>query len=165
MMRYFLKELLSNKLYLPNGARVQFEDAGDDTGILATQDAYVISELDRAIQRQVGGVSSIDQAQYEDLKKNPRKPARSLNYNDAREMQVVVRQLQQQLAAAQAAAAGGSIKPQPAVPPPGQTSAPIHVPTSIPRPPTRRARSSAPSVVDSLAVSDSVELALTRATP
>jgi len=137
MMRYFLKELVSNKLFLPNGARVPFEDVGDDTGILATSDGFIISEMEKAIHRHVGGVIEIDQAQYEDLKKNPRKPARSLNYRDEREMRRVVQDLQRQLDAARGAAA--AVKQQEAARPAQEPSAPVVVPKTIPRPPTRRA--------------------------
>jgi len=137
MMRYFLKELVSNKLFLPNGARVPFEDVGDDTGILATSDGFIISEMEKAIHRHVGGVIEIDQAQYEDLKKNPRKPARSLNYRDEREMRRVVQDLQRQLDAARGTAA--AVKQQEAARPAQAPSAPVVVPKTIPRPPTRRA--------------------------
>jgi hypothetical protein len=69
-MRYYKKELLSTRLYLPNGGTARFTDIGLDTGILATTDPYIISELDKCAARSVGGVSKIDQALYEELKKN-----------------------------------------------------------------------------------------------
>lgn len=69
-MRFYKKEILSNALWLQFcGAKAKFEDCGNDEGIVATDDARVISELDQAAARSIGGVVVIDEAEYTDLKK------------------------------------------------------------------------------------------------
>lgn len=72
-MRYFQKEIASNRLYLPNGRPIEFEIVGSDTGLLAVEDnaQELLSQLDNAIKRRVGGVVEITRDRYEDLKKNP----------------------------------------------------------------------------------------------
>ncbi len=69
-MNYYLKELISNKLWLrATGAPITFEPVGDDQGVLATDNPVIIAELDQAIARHIGGVSVIDQEQYDNFKK------------------------------------------------------------------------------------------------
>ncbi len=69
-MRYFKKEILSNRLWLKStGAAVTWENAGDDTGILATDNQAIIDELDGAVAKGIGGVVQIDEAEYQDTKK------------------------------------------------------------------------------------------------
>lgn len=71
-MKYYKKELLSNRLALPNGKGVQFVQVGNsDTGVMATEDAGLISELDKAAAAGRGGVVEIDEQAYQELKKNP----------------------------------------------------------------------------------------------
>lgn len=70
-MNFFKKEIASRGLKLPNGHGVTFELVADDTGVLATEDGYLISELRNAINRNVGGVYEIKPEEYEELKKNP----------------------------------------------------------------------------------------------
>lgn len=67
---FFLKELLSNPVWLPNGRQAPWEPVGDDLGVLATQDANLIFHLSNLAQRHVGGVVRIDEAKYQDIKKN-----------------------------------------------------------------------------------------------
>lgn len=76
-MTYFHKELTRNKLSLPDGRKVAFEEIGDGNGMLATEDSFVISELRNCIRQHIHGVSEIDAEQYEELKKNsPATPSR-----------------------------------------------------------------------------------------
>lgn len=82
-MNYYKKELISNRLALPNGRGVKFEQIGtSDTGVLATADPGLIAELDKAVASNRGGVVALTQQQYDELKKNPpaeRSRIRSLN--------------------------------------------------------------------------------------
>jgi hypothetical protein len=68
-MRYFQKELVDTPLYLPSGGRLAFEDAGNDVGILATDNPKICAELEKVIKQHRGGVSETTQAVFEDLKK------------------------------------------------------------------------------------------------
>lgn len=70
-VNYYRKELVSNPLRLPSGHIVKFTEVADDTGVLATEEGYLISELNAAIARHVGGVVAIEASEYEELKKNP----------------------------------------------------------------------------------------------
>jgi hypothetical protein len=63
-MRHFLKELPDRALFLPNGAKVPFEDVGGGYGILATADPYLITELDKAVKNHTGGVIPLTEAEY-----------------------------------------------------------------------------------------------------
>lgn len=89
-MKYYKKELVSNRLALPNGKRVGFTQIdGTDTGVLATEDEGLIAELDKAIASRRGGVIEIDLQTYEELKKNPLarpSPIRSLNAQSVRQL-------------------------------------------------------------------------------
>lgn len=90
MIKYYKKELVSNRLALPNGKRVEFTQIdGTDTGVLATEDEGLIAELDKAIAARRGGVVEIDLATYEGLKKNPfarPSPIKSLNAQSVRQL-------------------------------------------------------------------------------
>lgn len=129
-MIYFRKELHSNPIKLPTGHPVPFELVADDTGILATEDGYLISELRNAIARQVGGVYEIGPAEYEELKKNPPdspSPPPWLNGQSLRQQLsanvVVEGKTSPSSAMAQA--------PKPAAPAPRE-GAPLAVPQNIP---------------------------------
>ncbi len=82
-LKFYKKELISNRLALPNGRAVKFDQVGDsDTGTLATADSGLIGELEKAVAAGRGGVTEITEAQFQDLKKNPpagRSQIRSLN--------------------------------------------------------------------------------------
>lgn len=69
-MKYYLKELVNNRLYLKSGAQAPFEPHGS-IGILAIDDAGIIDELDALIKQRRGGVSAIEADKFEELKKNP----------------------------------------------------------------------------------------------
>lgn len=89
-MKYYKKELVSNRLALPSGKGVAFVKIdGTDTGVLATEDQGLIDELDKAVAAHRGGVVEIDVQTYEELKKNPRaKPSqiKSLNAQSIRQL-------------------------------------------------------------------------------
>lgn len=70
-MKFYKKELLSNRLALPSGKGVQFEPVGTDTGVIATEDPGLTAELDKAASAGRGGVIEITDQQYQELKKNP----------------------------------------------------------------------------------------------
>lgn len=63
MTRYFKKEIPSNPLYLPNGKRLVFR-----SGVLATNDAHLLEELDKVLARQIGGVVEIVECDYLNLR-------------------------------------------------------------------------------------------------
>jgi hypothetical protein len=75
MVRYFKK--YNPKITVSTGAgySIPFEQVLDDNGqmyewgVLATQDGYVIGELENLMGRQAGGVMEIGQAEFESLKK------------------------------------------------------------------------------------------------
>lgn len=89
-MKYYKKELVSNRLALPNGRRVNFTVVGDsDTGVLATEDPELIKELDQAVAKRRGGVIEIEAEVYDGLKKNPLakpSPIKSLNAQSIRQL-------------------------------------------------------------------------------
>lgn len=61
-MKYYMKEIPDSALIL-SGAALRFD-------ILETEDSHLIAELDKCIERQVGGILSITKQQYEEeLKK------------------------------------------------------------------------------------------------
>lgn len=64
-MRYFKKELPTNRLMLPNGRALNFDYADpNDLGFLKTEDGYIIAELESAIARKVGGVLHSNESEY-----------------------------------------------------------------------------------------------------
>ncbi len=75
MVRYFKKFDTRITVHTGAGSIVPFEAIVDENGrpyewgVLQTSDGYLISELEKLIQRQVGGVMEIGQAEYEALKK------------------------------------------------------------------------------------------------
>ena len=72
IMKFFLKEIASNP-FIIDGKPVQFEVFPSNRGLLQLdeeKDAALIKELDLAASQRRGGVVRIDQAQYEELKKN-----------------------------------------------------------------------------------------------
>lgn len=63
-MRYFLKEKTSRPLFFPNGAKCPFEPIAGDYGLIATEDNYVVTELDKAAKMNVGGVVPLTEEEY-----------------------------------------------------------------------------------------------------
>jgi len=127
------KELVSRPLYLPGGAVVKFINVGDDTGVLATEDGYVASELSKLAARKKGGIIETDQATYDDLKKNPLTKVGSLsNSNNAQELRQHIRMLEAKVR--QLSGVAEDKRPSPV-----QVETPkIEVPRDIPRPVTKR---------------------------
>ncbi len=72
--KFYLKEILSTKFWLPNGKLPPWEAIGGDTGILQTNAPNLIFHLDNAASRHKGGIVNITQAQYEEAKKNSTGP-------------------------------------------------------------------------------------------
>jgi len=67
--QYFVKELISNRVRLPSGRPIPWTFVGDDTGVLATNDPSLITELTQASYRQIGGIRLVTEAEFEDAKK------------------------------------------------------------------------------------------------
>lgn len=65
-MPYFKKEIPETPVYLPVGKAITFEAIDRDYGYLATNDGYVIDQLQKLISSRRGGVSEITQAEYEE---------------------------------------------------------------------------------------------------
>lgn len=121
-MKHFSKELFSTPLRLPNGRTLLFTEVADDTGIIATEDGYIIRELTNLIKRRVGGVTEIDEAAYEELKKNPPSRRSSDNWFNAQSINQLSR----------SAAARSAEQMRTAATPAPRQSAPMVVPQTIP---------------------------------
>lgn len=67
---YFKKIVLTTELRLSNGKPIPWVPAGWNVGVLETSDALTISELSKYAEEQKGGVTIIDKATFDDLKKN-----------------------------------------------------------------------------------------------
>lgn len=67
---YFKKIVLTTSLRLSNGKPVNWVNAGWNVGVLETSDELTITELTKYAEEQKGGVTVIDKATYDDLKKN-----------------------------------------------------------------------------------------------
>lgn len=68
-MNYYLKEIVDRPLYSTNGAKIAFEPVDGVYGILATDRADLVAELDKAIANRIGGVVKITDVEYQDAKK------------------------------------------------------------------------------------------------
>lgn len=91
MTRYFFKELISNPVWLPSGARFPFHNVGDDTGIWETDDPMLVLEAEHAIQRGVGGLSEITKEKYDELiKKKQDSPPPSSSLQDSMHRRVAL---------------------------------------------------------------------------
>lgn len=72
MLRFFRKELCQNPFTI-NGAPVPFECFPSNRGVIAldeVKDAQLIAGLDDAAAKRKGGIVAIDEAAYDELKKN-----------------------------------------------------------------------------------------------
>lgn len=74
--RFFKKEIPSNPLFLPSGAKVDFQYFDPEGfGFIQTTDEFIITELDRAMARRVGGVVESTQEEYDEfIKKKADQP-------------------------------------------------------------------------------------------
>jgi hypothetical protein len=71
-IRYFLKKVPNNPVWLSNGAKVPFVPLGEETAILATEDELTIKELDEVIAQKILGVVALSKERYDELlKKKP----------------------------------------------------------------------------------------------
>jgi hypothetical protein len=66
-MRYFHKEIVTNKIYLPTGDTFPFEHIGDFNGVLQTESDVIINEAEKLIREGRGGVTSITKLEYDEL--------------------------------------------------------------------------------------------------
>jgi len=156
-MRYFLKEVVATKLYLPNGSYVPFEDVGGSYGIFQTAEPALIAELDKAIKNRVGGVIPLTEEEFTTWqKKKAASPSSSPSQPSGRqELQPIPFQQLQQLRAAGAAAVGSPILASPgqaAQQAQQQKVEPLSVPTAFTKPKVGRvpSKGAAPSPVTPL---------------
>ncbi len=82
---HWLKEIPRNVLYLPTGGPVPFEAVSNEYGILATADPVIIGELEKAVARQIGGVSKITESEYVEFQKKSKELSSLLNLPRERE--------------------------------------------------------------------------------
>jgi len=67
--RYYKQSNPRTPLYLSNGQKISFPTADGSIGYMATTDEYLISELNTAINKHVGGISVSSQDEYKDYLK------------------------------------------------------------------------------------------------
>lgn len=78
MVRYYKKYDTRIRINTGAGFQIPFTEIFDDHqnlyewGVFATQDQYMIGELQKLMERQVGGVTEISGDEYEALKKKER---------------------------------------------------------------------------------------------
>ena len=118
-MRYYLKEKTSRPLFFPNGAKSPFESVGGDYGLIATEDQYIITELDKAVKMHVGGVVPLTKEEYDSWteKKKASEQSSDSSQPKARETlgPIPFQQLQAIRAAGAAAVVSGMAPGQPGV--------------------------------------------------
>lgn len=135
-MRWFKKEGMRRPLYTGKGWPIQFEDIGDDTGILATNEPYTLKELEKWIQSGRGGVIEITQEQAEAEKKRTTEREQHLRrVNGSRNPQI---RLEAKPSAA-SPATSAKASPDPSVPEKIPIGAPVEIPT-VPEPPRKGRR-------------------------
>lgn len=69
MKTFWLKELIDRPLFLPSGAKVPFEAVDGVYGLLATEDGFISSELEKAVNNHVGGVMKLTAEEHESWSK------------------------------------------------------------------------------------------------
>lgn len=135
-MRWFKKEGMRRPLYTGKGWPIQFEDIGDDTGILATNEPYTIKEIEKWIESARGGVIEITKEQAEAEKKRTTEREQHLRrVVGSRQPQLRVEGRPQGVSPATSAKAS----PDPSVPDRVPIGAPVEVP-AVPEPPKRGGR-------------------------
>lgn len=77
---YFKKILLTTRVKLSSGKEIPWITVGFNTGALETGDSATIKELTKLAEGNKGGVIAIDQAAFEELKKNTAKPSPKLEW-------------------------------------------------------------------------------------
>lgn len=68
-MKFYLKYDTRAKVQLSDGRTYQFPDFGNNWGGLATSNEFLIREFDANIAAQRGGLSSVSEAEFNDVKK------------------------------------------------------------------------------------------------
>ena len=134
--RYFVKEIVSNPIRLKSGRPVPWEEVGDDTGVISTNDPSLIEELESAAKRQVGGIRAVTLEEFEDVKKKSgaeelRKLSLFKANNQFREVRL-----------AGDAAPVVELKPLPAASQVSPAGQPIATPTTLPIPAPKSKRRS-----------------------
>lgn len=137
--RFFKKEIPSNPLFLPSGAKVDFQYYDPEGfGFIQTTDEFIITELDRAMARRVGGVVESTQEEYDEfIKKKADHPLGRLSRpeREAVTAQTLNRfRFQPNASRAGAAAAAGVNPAMPGSRPPVSHPTPerLEVPTEFP---------------------------------
>lgn len=126
----FLKELVSRPLRTSKGWPIQFQNIGDDTGVLETNDPYTISELRGLIAAGRGGVREISSdAEWEEVKKkaNAREQYRQRVKSPWSEPVRIERASRRDASPATASEPA----PDPSIPTPPPIGKPIEVPKEI----------------------------------
>lgn len=118
-MRHYLKEKTSRPLFFPNGAKASFDEIGGDYGILATEDSYVIAELDKAAKMHVGGIVPLAKEEYDSWVEKKKALTSSSESSQPKDREVLgpipFQQLQAIRAAGAAAVVSGVAPGQPGV--------------------------------------------------
>ena len=104
--RFYKKLVLTSPIRTKNGKKIEWENAGWNTGILATDNKSVIAELDACVKQNMGGVIAIDEAAYEGLKKNSKPASRPRQAASA--IQLMEQKMAQRAAAQSPASAASS---------------------------------------------------------
>jgi hypothetical protein len=159
-MKWYLKELVNQPLWTPNGAKVPFEDIGGTYGILATADPYLIGELDKAVKTHTGGVIPLTETEYNSWSEKKKALASSLGSSQVRDREslgpIPFQQLQAIRAAGAAAVVANPVIPgQNLISSPNQAQQqagqqrvePLQVPTSFSKPRVGKIPKSAPSPI------------------
>lgn len=69
---FFVKELPSNPIWLPDGSMVPFIDIGQGLGAIETSDEVTITELNSLAEQHIMGVGSVSETKFRELlKKKP----------------------------------------------------------------------------------------------
>ena len=76
-MRYFSKESPRNPIWLANGEPLKFDTLDGKTGFIAIEAPEVAAQLEKCQREHRGGITEIQQAEFEDnyAKKKPTLPA------------------------------------------------------------------------------------------
>lgn len=93
-MRFYKKyEPRHSRIQLGTGSAVPFVGDGE-WGIYATNDSYIISELQKCIDEQRGGVVEISHGEYEELKKKEDETPSSPTWRETVGLRKLARMLQ-----------------------------------------------------------------------
>lgn len=74
-MKYYAKSVPRTPIFLSTGKKLEFDRVNAAIGIFATENQFLLGQLETCIKFQRGGVREIDQAEYESLLAKKEKPA------------------------------------------------------------------------------------------